>query len=60
MPKWKMTEVDFIYMYFFQSPWAVIFTNKIITTQHRFGATIYELQRHNFDAKLIIYGTINI
>lgn len=40
----------------FQSPWAMVFKNKIITADDRFHATIYDLKRNNFEARLIIYG----
>lgn len=44
-------------MCFFQSPWAIIFKNKIIMTVHEFKAAVYGLNRTPFSVELVIFGT---
>lgn len=45
------------YLFSFQSTWAIGFTNKIIMTENRFQATVYELKRNEFQANVFIFGT---
>ncbi|XP_031638361.1 uncharacterized protein LOC116350646 isoform X2 [Contarinia nasturtii] len=39
------------------SPWVIVFTNKIIATKNYFQATVYELKRNNFQVEMFIFGT---
>lgn len=51
---------ELIYVYAFsfsvQSPWAVVFSNKLITTADRLKAIIYALDHNEFHALTMICG----
>lgn len=41
----------------FQSPWAVVFHNKVITNAQRLKAMIYALDHNDFHVLIMICGT---
>lgn len=62
--QWLAVESDWIceiwmiaFYWIFQSPWAIIFHNKIRMTQNSFRATVYGSDKKPFSAQFTIFGT---
>lgn len=49
--------LDFLIVFFLQSPTAIIFSNRVVFENNRFFAKIYGTDSSAFTAEMHIYGT---